>query len=73
LSLQEGIVSFELSPFGSVLVSAHHAGGVSLAGAGFQVVSAPVPFGFTSSGMEDLIIENKTTMHNTHVHKKSTY
>lgn len=31
-----------------------HAGGVSLAGAGVQVVSAPVPFGFViSSGMDN--------------------
>jgi hypothetical protein len=52
-NLQEGTSSFAggVSPFGSVFGSVHHAGGVSLAGAGVQVVSAPVPFGFKSSGM----------------------
>jgi len=50
-NLREGTRSASL--FGSGFLSVH-AGGVSLAGAGVQVVSAPAPLGFViSSGMDN--------------------
>jgi hypothetical protein len=54
LSLRDGTTSEGLPHLSSPFLSGSvHAGGVSLAGAGFQVVSAPVPLGlFLSSGIK---------------------